>query len=238
MLDYNHAILSTADLPGLLTDKAATEGIRLDTVPFIQTTALANDDLVAHIRALSHLNLFTVFTSPAAVKAVAGAIDHVPDNWKICCLSGETGERASRLFGEDRIVAQAPDAATLSEQMIQLQLPTVTFFCGNLRRDIIPTTLPKAGIAVNELMVYRTVLHPVVITEPYDGILFSSPSAVESFFSLNTVASATILFAIGQTTADAVKRYSDNTLVVNTGVGKTALVSTAIEYLHSLKSIA
>ncbi len=238
MLDSNYAILSTSELPGLLTDKAANEGIRLDTVPFIQTTTLQDPALLNQILTLSNQSLFVVFTSPAAVKAIAGAIDHIPEHWKICSLSGETGERACRLFGEDKIVAQAPDAATLSEQIIQLQLPEVTFFCGNLRRDIIPTTLPNAGIPVRELVVYHTELHPSVIHKTYDGILFSSPSAAESFFSINTVSPSTVLFAIGQTTADALRRYSNNTIIVNTGVGKSALVTTAIEYLHSLKSIA
>src|SRR5258706_9822828 len=43
----------------------------------------------------------------------------------------------------------------------------------------------------------------------YDGILFFSPSGVESFFNTNEVNEQTILFAIGNTTATEIKKYTN-----------------------------
>ena len=59
---------------------------------------------------------------------------------------------------------------------------SVTFFCGNQRRDTLPDKVRAAGIKVEELVVYETVELPLKVTDHYDAILFYSPSGVRSFF--------------------------------------------------------
>src|SRR5690606_37559246 len=56
-----------------------------------------------------------------------------------------------------------------------------TFFCGNLRRDELPTMLKENNVPFDEIEVYRTVLKPKKFDRSFDGVLFFSPSAVESF---------------------------------------------------------
>ena len=42
-------------------------------------------------------------------------------------------------------------------------------------------------LSVDEVIVYKTIETPKVLTKQYDGILFFSPSAVKSFFSKNSI---------------------------------------------------
>ena len=79
-----------------------------------------------------------------------------------------------------------------------------TFFSGNLRRDVLPNTLKENGITFNEIEVYETNLTSKNIKYKLDGILFFSPSAVESYFKLNTIKNE-ICFCIGETTAEALE---------------------------------
>jgi uroporphyrinogen-III synthase len=69
----------------------------------------------------------------------------------------------------------------------------------------------------------------------YDGIAFFSPSAVESFFSINTVPEATRLFAIGETTAASISAYCSNPVVISDSPEKEALVRRMIDYFQLKK---
>lgn len=102
------------------------------------------------------------------------------------------------------------------------------FFCGDKRRDEVPALLNQHEIEVHEIEVYRTKLIRHNINKSYDGILFFSPSAVISFFRYNTVYGKTILFAIGNTTANEIKKYSGNMIVTSEEAGKKNLVESAI----------
>ena len=106
----------------------------------------------------------------------------------------------------------------------------VIFFCGGQRRDELPSILNDAGIEVDEIAVYQTIEVPHIIKKDYHGILFFSPSAVRSFFKVNKANGKTILFAIGNTTAAEIKKFSNNKILVSDEPGKESLVQKAIEY--------
>ena len=91
---------------------------------------------------------------------------------------------------------------------------TFTFFSGNLRKETLPKALKNAGIQFNEIEVYQTRLAPFKISkeEKFDGILFFSPSGVESFLSDNKIKSE-ICFCIGDTTAAALQNISKNIIL-------------------------
>ena len=74
--------------------------------------------------------------------------------------------------------------------------------------------------------------HHRIGSNEYFGILFFSPSAVQSFFSKNKVADKTILFAIGNTTANEIKKYSTNKIIISDEPGKENLVTKMIEYFN------
>jgi uroporphyrinogen-III synthase len=98
-----------------------------------------------------------------------------------------------------------------------------TFFSGNLRKETLPKALKEAKIKFNEIQVYETSLTPKKISSPnpskggeknFDGILFFSPSGVESYLKENTIKKE-LCFSIGETTAAALPNTVKNTIVAN-----------------------
>ena len=79
------------------------------------------------------------------------------------------------------------------------------FFCSQIRRDTIPETLKKMGHVVNEVICYHTLHKIIEIEEEFDAYVFYSPSGVNSFREQYGIAEKARIFAIGKTTADAVK---------------------------------
>lgn len=89
-----------------------------------------------------------------------------------------------------------------------------TFFSGNLRRDTLPDAFKSAGIKFNEIGTYTTLLTPNKIKSPVDGILFFSPSAVESYLKDNKITNESC-FCIGTTTAEALSKTTENIIIAN-----------------------
>jgi uroporphyrinogen-III synthase len=88
-----------------------------------------------------------------------------------------------------------------------------TFFSGNLRKDTLPDALKQAHIKFNEIKVYETILTPQKISSKVDGILFFSPSAVESYLRENKIKDETCI-CIGSTTAEALEINKIKNIVV------------------------
>jgi uroporphyrinogen-III synthase len=191
-------MLSTRELSAALVEKAAAKGVVIDSLSFIAIEPMKAVDLPG-------ASAVVVFTSVNAVEAVDGS------GWKIFCTSGATRHKVAKRFGEAAIVGTADSAAELAATIVgEGWVKAVWFFCGDLRRYELPARLKQAGIQVHEVVVYRTKLTPHMIGREYDGIAFFSPTAVESFFSANRIPAHTRLFAIGETTAGAIRRYCDN----------------------------
>ena len=71
------------------------------------------------------------------------------------------------------------------------------------------------GIArSNATEVYETILTPYKINFPLDGILFFSPSGVESYLQENKIEDENC-FCIGNTTAEALKYVTPNRIIAN-----------------------
>lgn len=114
-----------------------------------------------------------------------------------------------------KVVASADNAQQLAEIIINnYSTESFTFFSGSLRRDTLPILLENANVAFNEVQVYDTQLTPHKITVPLDGLLFYSPSGVESYLRENTITSEAC-FCIGATTAQALAGITDNIIVAN-----------------------
>jgi uroporphyrinogen-III synthase len=191
-------VLSTRELSAALMEKAAAKGVMIDILSFIAIEPMK----AAEVPGASAV---VVFTSVNAAEAVEGS------GWKIFCTSGATRNKVAERFGETAIVGTGKSAAELAETIIgEGWVKEVWFFCGDLRREELPAALRQAGLEVHEVVVYKTRLTPQKVGRVYDGIAFFSPSAVESFFSVNRIPAHTRLFAIGGTTAEAIARRCDN----------------------------
>lgn len=122
------------------------------------------------------------------------------------------GEKTAIFLKENNfnIAAQENYGKDLAKKIIsEYAEEYFTFFCGNLRRDEIPSTLTKHGVKFKEVEVYKTLLNLQKFQQEFNGILFFSPSAVESFAIKNNFRNSTS-FCIGTTTAKEAKKYTNN----------------------------
>jgi len=162
---------------------------------------------------------------------VARQLDGQDPDWEIYCIGNRTKELVEEYFGQHHIVGFADNAADLAQEIIEsIQEDEIIFFCGDQRRQELPTLLKEQQIYVEEIVVYQTIQVPRKLKKEYQGILFFSPSAVESFFKMNTAPEKTILFAIGNTTSAEIKKHSKNKTVIANQPGKSTLMEMAIEY--------
>jgi uroporphyrinogen-III synthase len=226
-------ILSTRPLPDQLIQEAAAEGIDVEVASFIRTNRVQTEAVFVEIDRAFSRKATVIFTSMNAVDAVAACQKDPQPDWRIYCIGYQTGELVKSFFGEERIAGTASSAKDLATQIIrQQERGDLIFFCGDRRRDELPGLLKQNGIALQEIVVYETHTMPHPAEKNYAGILFFSPSAAESFFSGNKVPGETVLFAIGQSTAAEIRKYSDNRLVAGDEPGKEKLLRKAIAYFR------
>jgi uroporphyrinogen-III synthase len=115
-------------------------------------------------------------------------------------------------FNVDVYVDYASDLAEIITLIYSNE--SFTFFSGNLRKETLPKALKAAKVNFNEIQVYETTLTPQKIKTPVDGILFFSPSAVESYLKDNKIKNE-ICFCIGETTASSLETITINIIVAD-----------------------
>ncbi len=233
MQKIKRSILSTRSLPDALLQTAAAQDVVIEDRSFIQTIPAVNAALAAQIGQLFQKPIVAVFTSANAVTAIAERFQK-PKNWKVYTISNTTARLVTEQL-KALISGKAANASVLADMIIKQGAKKVYFFCSNIRRDVLPDKLRAAKIPVEEVVVYQTIETPAEITKVYDGILFYSPSAVHSFFSVNNVTEATQLFAIGYTTAEAILGYTSNPVLIADKPGKEDLVHQMIRHFNNDK---
>ena len=235
MQSKNITILSTRPLSNATIEQAAAGNITIETIAFIRTEAVDEAYVKTAIKDLSAMQVTAVFTSMNAVEAVAAQLEDQEPSWKIFTLGTATTNIAKEKFRHSNISGGGENASALADRIIEEgNVKSVIFFCGEQRRDELPDKLHQHNIHVEEITVYKTMDLPHRLTKTYDGIMFFSPSAVESFFSSNTAPASTILFAIGDTTAAAIEQYAPNKVITSDTPGKEALVDKVISYYNTI----
>jgi uroporphyrinogen-III synthase len=231
MPDRRYTILSTSTLPleqiGIIPDS-----IEIRVLPFTEILAKNDEKIRLQIRQLAEEKITAAFTSAHAVRIVADQIHRRPD-WKIYCTSNETRTAAINAFGKNHIAGFAANAHDLSSLMIEDRVQEATFFCGDQRLDTLPFKLKNCGITLHEIVVYETRLSPQSVEGPIDAILFFSPTAVKSFFSMNRLSAGTMAFVIGTTTAEALKKFTGSSFAISSEPDKEAVLKMAMEYITS-----
>lgn len=235
MKDKKVRILSTRPLDEALVDEALQHQITIDSISFIQTEDITDVSISIQIKKLAKKLIAVVFTSRNGVEAVIKNLreDNLQPPWKIYCIGAATQSSIKDYFISANILATGRNAAELSEAIINDKVKEVVFFCGDQRRDELPQQLQKSNIEVEEIVVYKTNEIPVKVDKEYNGILFFSPSAVKSFFSVNSIHTDTVLFSIGDTTADEIRKNCNNKTIISDFPSKDKLVGEVIKYFNS-----
>jgi uroporphyrinogen-III synthase len=230
-------ILSTKKISDSFIRLADENNICIDQLSFIETEESVSEEIKNRISELSKQHITAVFTSSNAASAL-GKLVAAETNWKIFCIEPATKKTVEHIFKNSSIAGTGKDAQELSEKIINdKSVKEVIFFCGNQRRHLLPEQLKNNGINVKELVVYRTVEKPQIVSKKYDGILFFSPSAVRSFFAKNKPDTTSQIFATGKTTNEEVKRFLHNKTVISEIPGTEKLIDEVIKYFSAIKTV-
>lgn len=157
-----------------------------------------------------------IFTSQNAVKAFLA--HSYESNKKVetvisFCVGEKTKELAAS-FSDETLVEQS--AEELAEVITKYhKSKSFLFISGKQRLDTLPKILTENNIRHKEVHVYETLLTPKKIDRTFDGIMFFSPSGVNSHFQKNTPDTNSLAFCIGPTTEKAVKKHISKTILAN-----------------------
>ena len=144
---------------------------------------------------------------------------------KIFCV----GEKSKALLEklDLKVTIAANDANELGEHIIAFhKKDSFLFCCGDSRREELPALLSKYNIRYKELMVYKTTLAPKSFQRNFDGVMFFSPSGVESYAQKNKLDNIPA-FCIGNTTAASAKKYTDKIIVASKPSVENVIVQAA-----------
>jgi uroporphyrinogen-III synthase len=213
-------IVSTKKLSLQLKEQVMSANFSIYDEDFI---AVQNKEFV-----LDRLNEFTIFTSKNAVESVLVNKDIAQIKTKKCfCVGDKTkGLLSNNGFDIEKNLEYAAELASVICN--QYSKNSFTFFCGNLRRDILPEALLLAKIKFDEVDVYETILTSNKLDFTPNAILFFSPSGVESFMKENRIGDE-ICFCIGNTTAEALKYVTPNIIIANQPTVESTIMK-CIEY--------
>ena len=197
-------------------------------------TVIEEDFIETNIKnfELSKVNNNLIFTSQNAVQSI---LQHPKCEDLKSKDVFSIGMKTKDLLTENgfNVVAYTGYAADLAEIISLIYSEeSFTFFSGNLRRDVLPNTLKENGITFNEIEVYETKITSKKITKKLDGILFFSPSGVESYFKMNTIKDETC-FCIGETTAEALDNKKVKMIVIADKPSVENVIAEVVEYYNN-----
>lgn len=145
------------------------------------------------------------------------------------------GKRTKRLI--EKKIGKVKHIENSSEKLANylvsnLKEKKITYFCGNKRRDELPNILSENEIEVHEIECYQTQLTPRKIDKKYKGILFFSPTGIESYLEANKASDSTV-FCIGETTASEAREYFKNVIVAKLPTVESVIKSVNEYYKES-----
>lgn len=146
-----------------------------------------------------------VITSQNGVEAILNSFTKNELKFKdIYCVGRRTKKLIENRIG--KVTHVSKNAKQLAEYLANnLENKEVTYFCSNVRLDILPAYLQMNEIVVNEVEAYKTILSPEKLGEDVSGVLFFSPSGIQSYLEENKTDK--VAFCIGETTAKEARRH-------------------------------
>jgi uroporphyrinogen-III synthase len=227
-------ILNTKPFAATERQLAQAQGWSLLEHAFIQIEPIASATLQETCRKIFAQSYQVVFTSANAVRIVSSLLEEVPSKGVVYCIQGATEAAVKNHFPYADILGVAGYGKVLADIIVaQNSVQELDFFCGNIRSNDLPQRVSQAGISLHEHTVYKTTATPTRIDDPLDGVLFYSPSGVDSFFSQNTLVDQTTCFAIGHTTAAAIQKHVRQQPILARYPESKALLEAAIDYFKT-----
>ena len=219
-------IVSTRKLTSNKVAELQAKGWKFTDHDFISKVIEIPSDLRAQ-----SIHQHVALTSITGVKAflqIANQLHLNYSNYTVYCISRGTSEYA--IASGLSVKSTAVNASMLADEILNdAAVKEVTHVCNNLRRDELSNKLIKAGVVIQDVIAYQTKFTPVAIDPSYDALVFFSPSAVDSFLSLNPFQQVPC-FCIGQTTADHAKQKGYQRTYIPDAPSEAILLQTIVNH--------
>ena len=166
-----------------------------------------------------------IITSKNAVEALLTNFSASELQFKnMYCVGRRTKRMIEKRIG--KVKHTEANTKKLAQYLVEyIEGTEVTYFCSDLRLDDLPNILSENHITVNEVEAYQTKFDADKIEARLHGVMFYSPSTVESFIKQNKPNG--IAFCIGETTAKAAQNYFEDIRVA-----KVPTVESVIELVN------
>lgn len=153
-----------------------------------------------------------IITSQNAVEAIITIVPKEELQFKnIYCVGRRTKKLVESKIG--KVSHSENNAKALADYLVDyIDGTEVTYFCSDLRLDELPSILENNHIKVNEVEAYQTVLDSEPVDSKVEGLMFYSPSGVESYLKNNRV-DQKVAYCIGETTAEEARKHFDDVRV-------------------------
>lgn len=205
-------LMDSIKLEGVKTNIVSTKKLTNDQLALFhrKVTTKSNDFIQISTNRLSPL-IFkepvnnVVITSKNGVEAILA--NSASENLKfnnIYCVGRRTKKLIENKIGPVKYAAK--NSKVLAEYLVDnIEGNEVTYFCSDIRMDDLPTILTENKINVQEIVAYSTKYNAVKVDDSVEGVMFYSPSTVQSFIKENKPNK--IAFCIGVTTAKEANKY-------------------------------
>ncbi len=152
-----------------------------------------------------------VITSKNAVESILTMVSSQDLKFEnIFCVGRKTRRLIEQKIG--KVTHMEKSAKKLAEYLVDyLEGTELTYFCSNIRLDDLPTILKENNIEVTEIETYKTKHDSVAIEEGVEGVMFYSPSTIESYLLKNKADK--IAYCIGETTATEARKHFEDVRV-------------------------
>ena len=224
MIENKIHIVSTRKIEAYLKQMAFEKNIIISDFDFLNYEYIQSQDI---IQVLSINTAPLIFTSQNAVKAILQLLtkNNLQLKSKSCyTIEGVTENLA--LKNGFTILGSAKDSNQLANKIIEQKRDRLIFCCGNIRLNNLKDILIKNKIELLELEVYKKTLTPHTLDNNFDGIMFFSPSQIDSFLKTNSLSIDTPSFCIGSTTANYLKSKQH----FNCFTSKTQTVKSVLDF--------
>ena len=195
-------ILSTKKLSLPQRERLLNGGLAVVDVDFISTEIIAFQKPKQPI-------VNAIFTSQNGVNSVFK--EHIEIENCYC-----VGSRTEKLLQQKKqnVLFCGSNAEELGKHIIQENSNrSYHYFCAQERLETLPNMLNEHQIKWSEIPVYKTLKTPKKYEQEFNGVLFFSPSGVESYLGVNSTPIHS--FCIGNTTAKTLHKYTQNYTVAN-----------------------
>ncbi len=171
-----------------------------------------------------------LFTSKNSVRAVLDNSENTKKIQNCFCVGTKTAALLEQNGLKPVIIAE--NSADLARFIVKKHSKkSFYFFCGDNRREELPSILKAESIRFEEIITYKTVLNLKRFDRDFDVILFFSPSGIQSFVKSNDL-SQKMAICIGETTAAEAKKHT-NTIEIANATTVESVIEKAIEIIEN-----